>query len=43
MRSGKRTVATIELEIVNSYDRLLIAAKGKIQYVKKVEENMKKR
>lgn len=45
-RDGKRTIATIGLDnmiIVDSDDSLLIAAKGKIQDVKKVAEEMKKR
>ena len=43
---GKRTIATIGLDnvvIVDSDDSLLIAAKGKIQDVKLVAEEMKKR
>lgn len=43
---GKRTIATIGLDdvvIVDSDDSLLVAAKGKIQDVKKVAEIIKKR
>ena len=46
IRSGKRTVATIGLDnvvIVDSDDALLVAAKGKIQDVKKVAEIIKGR
>ena len=46
IRSGKRTIATIGLDdvvIVDSDDALLVAAKGKIQDVKKVAEIIKKR
>lgn len=46
IRGGKRTIATIGLDdvvIVDSDDGLLVAAKGKIQDVKKVAEEMKKR
>ena len=46
IRSGKRTIATIGLDnvvIVDSDDALLVAAKGKIQEVKKVAEIIKKR
>ena len=46
IRSGKRTIATIGLDnvvIVDSDDSLLVAAKGKIQDVKKVAEIIKKR
>ena len=46
IRGGKRTIATIGLDnvvIVDSDDSLLIAAKGKIQHVKLVAEEMKKR
>ena len=46
IRGGKRTIATIGLDnvvIVDSDDSLLIAAKGKIQDVKLVAEEMKKR
>ena len=46
IRGGKRTIATIGLDnvvIVDSDDSILIAAKGKIQDVKKVAEEMKKR
>ena len=45
IRGGKRTIATIGLDdvvIVDSDDALLIAAKGKIQDVKKVAEIIKK-
>ena len=41
-----RTIATIGLDnvvIVDSDDSILIAAKGKIQDVKKIAEEMKKR
>ena len=44
-RGGKRTIATIGLDnvvIVDSDDSLLIAAKGKIQDVKLVAEEMRK-
>lgn len=46
IRGGKRTIATIGLDdvvIVDSDDALLVAAKGKIQDVKKVAEIIKKR
>ena len=46
IRGGKRTIATIGLDnivIVDSDDGLLIAAKGKIQDVKKIAEEIKKR
>lgn len=46
IRGGKRTIATIGLDdvvIVDSDDSLLVAAKGKIQDVKKVAEIIKKR
>ena len=46
IRGGKRTIATIGLDnvvIVDSDDSLLIAAKEKIQDVKLVAEEMKKR
>lgn len=46
IRGGKRTIATIGLDnvvIVDSEDALLVAAKGKIQDVKKVAEEIKKR
>ena len=46
IRSGKRTIATIGLDnvvIVDSDDALLVAAKGKIQDVKKVAEIIKNR
>ena len=46
IRGGKRTIATIGLDnivIVDSDDGLLVAAKGKIQDVKKVAEIIKKR
>ena len=46
IRGGKRTIATIGLDdvvIVNSDDALLVAAKGKIQDVKKVAEIIKNR
>ncbi len=46
IRGGKRMIATIGLDnmiIVDSEDSLLIAAKDKIQDVKKVAEEMKKR
>ena len=46
IRGGKRTIATIGLDnvvVVDSDDSILIAAKGKIQDVKKVAEEMKKR
>lgn len=46
IRGGKRTIATIGLDnivIVDSDDSLLVAAKGKIQDVKKVAEEMKRR
>ena len=46
IRSGKRTIATIGLDnivVVDSEDSLLIAAKGKIQDVKKVAEIIKGR
>ena len=45
IRGGKRTIATIGLDdvvIVDSDDALLVAAKGKIQDVKKVAEIIKK-
>ena len=45
-RAGKRTIATIGLDnivIVDSDDALLVAAKGKIQDVKKVAEEIKGR
>ena len=44
IRGGKRTIATIGLDnivIVDSDDGLLVAAKGKIQDVKKVAEEIK--
>ena len=46
IRGGKRTIATIGLDnvvIVDSDDSLLIAAKSKIQDVKKIAEEMRKR
>ena len=46
IRGGKRTIATIGLDnivIVDSDDALLVAAKDKIQDVKKVAEIIKKR
>ena len=46
IRGGKRTIATIGLDdvvIVDSDDALLVAAKGKIQDVKKVVEAIKAR
>ncbi len=46
IRGGKRTVATIGLDnivIVDSDDALLVAAKGKIQDVKKIAETIKSR
>ena len=46
IRGGKRTIATIGLDdvvIVDSDDALLVAAKGKIQDVKKVVEIIKNR
>lgn len=46
IRGGKRTIATIGLDdvvIVDSDDSLLIAAKGKIQDVKKIAEIIKAR
>ena len=46
IRAGKRTIATIGLDnivIVDSDDALLVAAKGKIQDVKKVAEEIKGR
>ena len=46
IRAGERTIATIGLEnivVVDSDDSLLIAAKDKIQDVKKVAETMKAR
>ena len=46
IRGGKRTIATIGLDnivIVDSEDGLLVAAKGKIQDVKKVAEEIKGR
>ena len=46
IRGGKRTIATIGLDnivVVDSDDSLLIAAKGKIQDVKKVAELIKAR
>ncbi len=46
IRGGKRTIATIGLDnvvIVDSEDSLLVAAKGKIQDVKKVAEIIKNR
>ncbi len=46
IRGGKRTIATIGLDnivIVDSDDSLLVAAKGKIQDVKKIAEEIKKR
>ena len=46
IRGGKRTIATIGLDnvvIVDSDDSLLVAAKGKIQDVKKVAEIIKNR
>ena len=46
IRGGKRTIATIGLDnivIVDSDDALLVAAKGKIQDVKKVAETIKAR
>ena len=44
IRGGKRTIATIGLDnvvIVDSDDALLVAAKGKIQDVKKIAEKIK--
>ncbi len=46
IRGGKRTIATIGLDdvvIVDSDDALLVAAKGKIQDVKKIAEQIKNR
>ena len=46
IRGGKRTIATIGLDdvvIVDSDDALLVAAKGKIQDVKKIAETIKSR
>lgn len=46
IRGGKRTIATIGLDdvvIVDSDDALLVAAKGKIQNVKKIAETIKAR
>ena len=46
IHAGKRTVAVIGLDnivIVDSDDAVLIAAKGKIQDVKKIAEEMKRR
>ena len=46
IRGGKRTIATIGLDnivIVDSNEALLVAAKGKIQNVKKIAEEIKKR
>ena len=46
IRGGKRTIATIGLDnvvIVDADDSLLIARMDKIQDVKKVAEEMKKR
>jgi len=46
IRGGKRTIATIGLDnivVVDSDDSLLIAAKGKIQDVKKIAEEIKAR
>ncbi len=46
IRGGKRTIATIGLDnivIVDSDDGLLVAAKGKIQDVKKITEQIKNR
>ena len=46
IRGGKRTIATIGLDdvvIVDSDEALLVAAKGKIQDVKKVAETIKQR
>ena len=46
IRGGKRTIATIGLDdvvIVDSDDALLVAAKGKIQDVKKIAEEIKQR
>ena len=46
IRGGKRTLAVIGLDdvvVVDSDDSLLIAAKGKVQDVKKVAEEIKKR
>lgn len=46
IRGGKRTIATIGLDnivIVDSDDALLVAAKGKIQDVKKIAEAIKAR
>lgn len=46
IRAGKRTIATIGLDdivVVDSDDAILIAAKGKIQDVKKIAEEIKKR
>ena len=46
IRGGKRTIATIGLDdvvIVDSDDSLLVAAKGKIQDVKKIAEQIKAR
>lgn len=46
IRGGKRTIATIGLDnivVVDSDDSLLIASKGKIQDVKKISEEIKRR
>ena len=46
IRGGKRTIATIGLDnivIVDSDDALLVAAKGKVQDVKKAAEIIKNR
>ena len=46
IRGCKRTIATIGLDnivIVDSEDALLVAAKGKIQDIKKIAEEIKKR
>lgn len=46
IRGGKRTIATIGLDnivVVDSDDSILIAAKGKIQDVKKIAEQIKAR
>ena len=46
IRGGKRTIATIGLDdvvIIDSDDALLVAAKGKIQDVKKIAEQIKAR
>ena len=46
IRGGKRTIATIGLDnivVVDSDEAILIAAKGKIQDVKKIAEEIKKR